>query len=312
MNQLDFLLLISKNKIEFRRDFLSSLLSNFTRLFGFSLAVVFVTHVIFFSKEYSVSIAQILQGLSGFSLLYFSAKGMTKRVFDSLLKEKQILIKIFILPFIAIISIIIYKINLNNLDGYIRRMGEGSLVEWLSFLLFLLSSILIFRASSNDLNKQERMILKAGSLILFIFSMEEISWGQMIFNWGSPAFMNKFNIQNETNLHNIMFIHDKSWIILFCIFLLSLVLSLIGFYLRWNQKIKVGSTADIIFPLGCCSSYFALASLIYFGVVLLKSGIFIPFLHTREQEMGELFFAIGVFIHSCYIFTNCERDQRKL
>ena len=304
--------MISNNKIEFRRDFLSSLLSNFAKLLGLALSLVFITHIIFFSNEYSVSIAQILQGLSGFTILYLSARGITKRFFNSLLKEKKILFKTFILPFIAIISIFIYKINLNNLDGYIRRMGEGSLVEWLSFLLFLLSSFLIFRASSNDLNKQERIILKIISLTLFIFSMEEISWGQMIFNWGSPALMNKFNIQNETNLHNIMFIHDKSWVILFCIFLLSLILSLIGFYLRWNNQIKIGSTADIIFPLGCCSSYFAIASLIYLGVVLLKAGIFIPFLHTREQEMGELFFAIGVFIHSSYIFTNCERTYKKL
>ena len=304
--------MISKNKIEFRRDFLSSLLSNFTRLLGLGLSLVFITHIIFFGEEYSVSIAQILQGLSGFTLLYLSSRGITKKAFDSLLKEKKILLKVFILPFIAIISILIYKINLNNLDGYIRRMGEGSLVEWLSFLLFLLSSFLIFRASNNDLNKQERIILKIGSIILFIFSMEEISWGQMIFNWGSPTLMNKFNIQNETNLHNIMFIHDKSWVILFCIFSISLILSLIGFYLRCNQKIKIGSTSDIIFPLGCCSSYFAIASFIYLGVILLKSGFLVTFLHTREQEMGELFFAIGVFIHSSYIFTNCERTYNNI
>ncbi len=304
--------MISTNNIEFRRDFLSSLLSKFTRILGLGLALVFVTHIIFFSEEYSVSTAQIIQGLSGFTLLYLSLRGITKKVFDSLLKEKEILLKVFILPFIAITSIVIYKINLNNLDGYIRRMGEGSLVEWLSFLFFLLSSFLIFRASSNDLNKQERIILKTGSLILFIFSMEEISWGQMIFNWGSPEVINKFNIQNETNLHNIMFIHDKSWIILFCLFSLCLILSLIGFQLRKKQRIKLGSTSDIIFPLGCCSSYFAIASIIYLGVVLLKAGIFIPFLHTREQEMGELFFAIGVFIHSSYIFTNCEITQKVL
>ena len=302
--------MISTNKIETRRDFLSSLLSNFTRVFGLGLSLVFIIHVMFFSDEYSVSTAQILQGLSGFTLLYLSARRITKKVFDSLLKEKEILFKIFILPFIAILSILIYKFNLNDLDGYIRRMGEGSLVEWLSFLFFLLSSFLFFKASSNDLNKKERIIIKTVSLILFIFSMEEISWGQMIFNWGSPEVINKFNLQNETNLHNIMFIHDKSWVILFCLFSLCLILSLIGFYLRYHQRIRIGSTSDIIFPIGCCSSYFAIASLIYLGIVLLKSGIFIPFLHTREQEMGELFFAIGVFIHSSYIFTNCENTKK--
>ena len=140
--------------------------------------------------------------------------------------------------------------------------------------------------------------------------MEEISWGQMIFNWRSPKLMNTINLQNETNLHNIMFIHDKSWIILLCIFFTAFILSLIGFYLRFKKKISTGSISDIVLPLGCCSSYFALATLIYAGVVLLKAGVYIPFLHTREQEMGELFFAIGVFIHSCYLFINCERSYK--
>ena len=74
--------MISTNKIEFRRDFLSSLLSNFTKVFGLGLTLVFITHVIFFSDEYSVSTAQILQGLAGFTLFYLSSLGKIKTVFS--------------------------------------------------------------------------------------------------------------------------------------------------------------------------------------------------------------------------------------
>ena len=293
-----------------RLNFLSNFLDSLTKVFGFGLSLVFIIHMIFFSSSYDVSIAQIIQGLTGFTILYYSISGKIKKGFNYLISKSDNLLRIFFLPLIVIISVIIYKINLNNLEGYIRRMGEGSLVEWLSFLSFLFSSFIILKTSNNNLNRQERNILRIGSIILFIFSMEEISWGQMIFNWRSPRLMNTINIQNETNLHNIIFIHDKSWIILLFIFFTAFILSLIGFYLRIKQQIAIGSISDIILPLGCCSSYFALATLIYLGVVLLKAGVYIPFLHTREQEMGELFFAIGVFIHSCYLFINCERSYK--
>ncbi len=293
-----------------RLDFISDFLNNLGKILGISLSLVFIIHIIYFSSSYDVSIAQIIQGLSGFTLLYYSIRGKVKKIFNYLIPKNDSLLRIFFLPIIVIISVIIYKINLSDLEGYIRRMGEGSLVEWLSFLSFLFSSYLILKTSNNNLNRKERNILRIGALILFIFSMEEISWGQMIFNWRSPRLMNTINIQNETNLHNIIFIHDKSWTVLLCIFFTAFILSLIGFYLRRKQKITKGSISDIILPLGCCSSYFALATLIYFGVVLLKAGFYIPFLHTREQEMGELFFAIGVFIHSCYLFVNCERSYK--
>lgn len=38
--------------------------------------------------------------------------------------------------------------------------------------------------------------------ILFV-SMEEISWGQRIFHWETPALLRGINVQNETNVHNI-------------------------------------------------------------------------------------------------------------
>ena len=85
-------------------------------------------------------------------------------------------------------------------------------------------------------------------------------------------------------------------------------LSVIGFFLRSRGKIKIGSISDLLFPIGCTSSYFFFAAFIYLGVVLLKSGVFVPLLHTREQEIGELLFSLGFFIHSTNIYLNCSRN----
>jgi len=40
--------------------------------------------------------------------------------------------------------------------------------------------------------------------------MEEMSWGQMIFNWQTPAEISLINAQGETNFHNIGFIDAHS------------------------------------------------------------------------------------------------------
>jgi hypothetical protein len=167
---------------------------------------------------------------------------------------------------------------------------------------------LLLKSSANNLGKTQKNILKIGSLIMFVWSMEEMSWGQMLFNWVPPKMINEINMQNETNIHNLRYIHDKSWLILLVIFSIFFIFSIIGSYLRSRGEIKIGSIADIIFPIGCTSSYFFFAALIYLGVVLLKSGIFVPILQTREQEIGELLFSLGFFIHSTNIYLNCSRD----
>ena len=38
---------------------------------------------------------------------------------------------------------------------------------------------------------------------LIYYFLEEISWGQYIFNWSTPYFFLNLNNQNETNFHNI-------------------------------------------------------------------------------------------------------------
>ena len=74
-------ILISNDKIERRLDFLSDLLNNCTKILGLGLSLVFIFHILFFSSSYEISTSQILQGLSGFTLLYYSIKAKVKKCF---------------------------------------------------------------------------------------------------------------------------------------------------------------------------------------------------------------------------------------
>lgn len=40
-------------------------------------------------------------------------------------------------------------------------------------------------------------------IVLFVMGMEEISWGQRVFQWQTTAYFTKHNVQGETNLHNL-------------------------------------------------------------------------------------------------------------
>ena len=42
-----------------------------------------------------------------------------------------------------------YRFQLSDFKSYLRRISEGSLVEWLGFVLFLGSSFLLFKVASE-------------------------------------------------------------------------------------------------------------------------------------------------------------------
>jgi len=91
--------------------------------------------------------------------------------------------------------------------------GEAGFVE-LSTALFLFIAIGI---SVSSLAITRRLNLSAylkGWLVLLIlgatyFALEELSYGQHIFGWGTPETLKQLNDQGETNLHNISALFDQ-------------------------------------------------------------------------------------------------------
>jgi len=79
---------------------------------------------------------------------------------------------------------------------------EDGLIEYTTAFLFLLASFfsayLFFMLHENK-RRWVHLILAAGFLLCFI---EEISWGQRIFNFETPGLVKSVNAQGEFNLHN--------------------------------------------------------------------------------------------------------------
>jgi len=123
-------------------------------------------------------------------------------------------------------------LNINHL-----YFTEDGFFENLTALNFFVSAIVLCFAMARLKNYAEKQKFIAISLIaviafsLLIFGLEEISWGQRIFGWRTPAFFS-INIQNETNIHNLIPYENLIWVyrffnaILFSIFVISCFLSI--------------------------------------------------------------------------------------
>ncbi|MDX8396300.1 MAG: hypothetical protein R8K22_07805 [Mariprofundaceae bacterium] len=97
-----------------------------------------------------------------------------------------------------------------DLDTMKMLEQEDSFYENIGFMAFLVASILFFllsfkaRHSKNKggLKSTRNIVFLLLGLLFFFAAGEEISWGQRIFDFGTPEILNA-NIQHESNIHNL-------------------------------------------------------------------------------------------------------------
>lgn len=103
--------------------------------------------------------------------------------------------------------------------------SEDSFLEWGTFACAMLASILFL--ISGFVRIRFAYLL---SISWLIFALEEISWGQRIFNIDSPLFFETYNYQKEINLHN--FLDPILRYLYICYFLL------IFLFLTWFRRFQ--------------------------------------------------------------------------
>tara|TARA_B100000768_G_C11173399_1_gene329716 strand:- start:51 stop:884 length:834 start_codon:yes stop_codon:yes gene_type:complete len=127
--------------------------------------------------------------------------------------------------------------SINNLDLW----SEGKLVENIQAILLFFSIVLLF-SKSRKIKKKSPYIyyfLILNCVGLFYFLGEEISWGQHLFKWESPDIFFEYNIQKETNLHNISNLFNelpRTLVLIWCSFSVFSVI-LINRYSKINKRI---------------------------------------------------------------------------
>ena len=111
---------------------------------------------------------------------------------------------IFLIPIIISLIILVIRVYIPDwLSTYSIIIREDGPVEYSTVILYLAAlivSVNILKFFKNE--KKFFVIYLVFSIGFFLVAMEEISWGQRIFDFDTPDWFPK-NLQRETNLHNL-------------------------------------------------------------------------------------------------------------
>jgi hypothetical protein len=109
--------------------------------------------------------------------------------------------------FPPILLLVIVPIKIIAPEFYSARIdGELGLIELATPLLSIAGAVVglkMLALSARLPTRRIRVWVILTMLGCVYFAGEELSWGQHIFGWGTPAYLESVNDQEETNLHNI-------------------------------------------------------------------------------------------------------------
>lgn len=120
------------------------------------------------------------------------------------------------IPFEVILNlfgcgIVIYSFYLSyfNTDFFFEFYDEDKFVEWTQFVCLMVLSGIYLKRFFTVKNSKFSWITFLISLTFLLFALEEISYGQRIFNFESPAFFKTHHYHKMLNFHNLYY--DGLW-----------------------------------------------------------------------------------------------------
>lgn len=175
---------------------------------------------------------------------------------------------------------------------YILATYEDLGGEWLQFWLFATATLFLGRLVLWP--SPHRLFFAVLALSCFYVTMEEISWGQRLFNLSTPEFFEQHNIQKETNFHNLLTGPVATLTKDIITYSLSIGILLYGVFfplavmLRWTSAqlmIKMGIAPPPLFlwPFFACGAF-------------LELGLF----NFNETEVAEMLIAAALAIMGLY------------
>ncbi len=201
-------------------------------------------------------------------------------------------------PVLGILALPVVYVISRDAFGFL--MDEDGVVEYLQFVLFLISCVLaglLARQRWMGGHRAQAIVFAAACLALLFISGEEISWGQRILGFEAPEPIREINEQDEMTLHNI-----SGVLLLFNLGMLvasiyAMVAEPVARRLRATER---WGEAGFLFvpPLFLASAFAVTAGFRILRLTLLESGYRV----TRMGEWGELCFAaaLAIFLVLCW------------
>ena len=203
---------------------------------------------------------------------------------------------ISLLPIFILLFFIVLKFKFRNI--YVQIVGmDDSIIEDLQVVFYFIAAILALLITKSFLNVKYYLIALIYCILFlgFLFiCLEEISWGQRIFNIQYPTSIIANNYQEECNLHNLNIIEPYIYKIYigasaFCAFAWLII--------PVRRRTKLFSMSVYIIPDKMLILYFlpTFAIFLYFDYMGIYSfGLNTTgFIHVRDQEVVELLLSLG-------------------
>ena len=173
--------------------------------------------------------------------------------------------------------------------------NEGLLESLTTIFLLSASVLIIIGIRKRESEKWSRLYLFVIGIALFVLGMEEISWGQTIFDWPTPWIFADLNFQNETNIHN-MFVFNKIFGLVYAFACL-----VIGYILLNLENIKSG--ANFSRPINEAIALLPSYEFSYWGYIFLFLGM-LNLLPFEFGEITEEIFSILCMLYALEIYSH--------
>lgn len=164
--------------------------------------------------------------------------------------NKALITSFTIFLYLCALFVVILSRWVKGCENYLAIASkENGFFESIGALLLLaIFFIGINWVYQNRLKCKKIILIGVGlfSLIAFLASMEEISWGQHLFGFESGEFFKEHNFQKETNLHNFIDANLFSSIIYFSVYSFYVFLPIFGRFIA--EKIVKIRPYLIYFP----------------------------------------------------------------
>lgn len=179
---------------------------------------------------------------------------------------------------------------------YEGMVQEGALVENLQFCLYGAAAVVAVCAARRGGADGKRLLLLGVALALV--AMEEISWGQRLFGFQTPAWFRLHNAQGEATIHNLYPVQHN---------LLQLQLG-VATVLTFGWLVRR-------IPAGLAFYCPRRDLLLYFAPMMFVYGYFVlhpqpgAFMIWRDQEPAELLMALGLLVHVTDLSARARRTD---
>ncbi len=87
---------------------------------------------------------------------------------------------------------------------FVSLFKEDGVFEYLTSIFFIVASVFFVLCLTKKMSMYLKTYIISLALVCFLVGMEEISWGQRIFNIETPESLKEINYQDELTVHNLV------------------------------------------------------------------------------------------------------------